>query len=98
MENPIIQAPIIYLSRRNLEALLSKLNRYSNGEETQCAIIKVQQASSAYRQTMHEILVVAVHDEEYYALQARPAGEMYPLDEASLTVPSTGIKNSSTTK
>lgn len=98
MENPTNQAPIIYLSRRNLEALLSKLNRSSNGEETQCAIIKVQQASSAYRQTMREILVVAVDDEEYYALQARPAGEMCPLDEASLTVPSTGTRNSSTTR
>jgi len=98
MEDPTNQAPTIYLSRRNLEGLLSKLNRLSNGEETQCAIIKVQQASSAYRQTMHEILVVAVDDEEYYALQARPAGEMYPLDEASLTVPSTGTRNSSTTR
>lgn len=98
MEDPTNQAPIIYLSRRNLEALLSKLNRCSNGEETQCAIIKVQQASSAYRQTMREILVVAVGDEEYYASQARPAGEMHPLDEASLTVPSTGTRNSSTTK
>ena len=40
MEDPTNQPPTIYLSRRNLEALLSKLNRYSNGEETQCAIIK----------------------------------------------------------
>ena len=96
MEDPINKNSIIYLSRRNLEALLSKLNRSFNGEETQCTIIKVQQPSSAYRQTMREILVVAVDDKEYYALQARPAGEMCPLDEASLTVPSTGIINSST--
>lgn len=88
--------PILYLSRRNLEALLAKMNRRSNGEDTYCAIIKVQQASPVYKQTMHEILVVAVDDEEYYSAQARPAGEMHPKDEAKLDPPSTGLCDSMT--
>lgn len=90
------KAPILYLSRRNLEALLAKLNRRSNSEDTYCAIIKVQQASPVYKQTMPEILVVAVDDEEYYSSQARPAGEMHPKDEANLDAPSTGLCDSST--
>jgi hypothetical protein len=48
-----------------------------------------------YKQTMREILVVAV-DDEYYSSQARPAGEMHPLDEAILNAPSTGVRDSST--
>lgn len=84
------KVPILYLSRRNLETLLAKLNRHSNGEDTYCAIIKVQQASPAYQQTMREILMIAV-DEEYYSSQARSTGEMYPKDEENLDAPSTGL-------
>ncbi|MDE2417220.1 MAG: hypothetical protein KGN32_05375 [Burkholderiales bacterium] len=87
---------ILYLSRRNLEALLAKLNRRSNGEDTYCAIIKTQQASPVYKQTMREILVVAVDNDEYYLSQTRPAGEMHPLDEATLDAPLTGVRDCST--
>jgi hypothetical protein len=85
------KTPKLYLSRRNLLALLSKLDRDAAGEETACTLIKHQQPSPAYQQTMKEIAVIAVQDEDYYGAQERPAGEVHPADEAKLTPPSTGI-------
>lgn len=82
----------IYLSRRNLEALLSKLDRDAQGEETACAIIKVKQSSPSYQQTMAEVMVIAVQDEDYYGAQGRPAGIMHPAEEEKLQKPSTGIQ------
>jgi hypothetical protein len=83
--------PKVYLSRRNLLTLLSKLDRDSNGEETACAIMKHQQPSAQYKQTMKDIAVIAVQDEDYYGAQNRPAGEMHPDDEAKIAKPTTGI-------
>lgn len=81
----------VYLSRRNLRALLSKLDRLAAGDRTQCAIIKHQgPVNEPYRQTMGSIMVVAVEDEPYYTAQERQAGMMHPLDEANITSPSTG--------
>jgi len=77
----------LYLSRRNLEALLSKLDRRAAGEETRCTIEKYRQPSSHYQQTMDFISVVAVEDDEYYNSQGRHPGEMHPSDEANLTNP-----------
>ena len=82
----------IYLSRRNLEALLSKLDRDAQGEETACSIIKVKQPSPSYQQTMAEVMVIAVQDEEYYGAQGRPAGIMHPAEEEKLQKPSTGVQ------
>lgn len=84
--------PKIYLSRRNLVALLAKLDADAAGIDTACTIIKNQQPGAAYRQTMKEIAVIAVQDEEYYGAQARPAGEMHPREEAQLAKPSTGVQ------
>jgi hypothetical protein len=81
----------IYLSRRNLLALLSKLDRAAAGEETHCTIVKYQPGGSAYRQTMKAVSVIAVQDEDYYVAQNRPAGEMHPADEAHISAPSTGV-------
>ena len=86
------KTPKIYLSRRNLLALLSKLDRDAAGESTQCAIVKHQQPSPQYQQTMKSIMVVAVQDEDYYTAQARPAGEMHPDDEKNLSKPSAGVR------
>lgn len=80
----------IYLSRRNLLALLSKLDRDEAGESTHCAIIKNKGISPEFQQTMDTIMVIAVQDDEYYEAQVRPAGVMHPSDEVNLTVPSTG--------
>lgn len=82
----------LYLSRRNLEALLSKLDRDQAGEETACSIVKHKQPSSAYQQTMTEIMVIAVQDEDYYGKQERSAGEMHPADEVKLNKPSRGVQ------
>ena len=71
---------VIYLSRRNLLALLSKLDRQANGEETACTIIKHQQRGERYMQTMDECYVVAIEDEEYYGGQNRSAGTMHHKD------------------
>jgi hypothetical protein len=84
--------PKIYLSRRNLVALLAKLDADAAGVDTACTIVKYQQPGSAYRQTMKEIAVIAVQDEEYYGAQDRPAGEMHPREEVQLDKPSTGIQ------
>lgn len=81
----------VYLSRRNLVALLSKLDRKAAGEDTRCTINKNKQPSPEYQQTMQTINIVAVEDEEYYSSQNRAAGIMHPSDESKLTVPSTGV-------
>lgn len=86
------KTPKVYLSRRNLLALLSKLDRDLVQEETACAIQKYKQPSPEYQQTMDSIMVIAVQDEDYYGSQKRSAGEMHPSDEAKLEKPSTGVK------
>ena len=60
----------IYLSRRNLLTLLSKLQRRSAGELTACTIIKNDNVHRTYRQSMKSIEVVAVADEDYYSQRA----------------------------
>jgi hypothetical protein len=80
----------LYLSKRNLLALLSKLERDEKGDDTACAIIKHQQPEPAYQQTMKTIMVIAVQDAEYY--NTRSAGEMHPDDEQHLPKPKGGIE------
>jgi len=64
--------PTVYLSRRNLLTLLSKLDRQAKGEATACTLIKGKNhASKAYQQTMERIAVVAVEDHEIYGSQNR---------------------------
>ena len=72
----------IYLSRRNLLTLLSKLDRKAAGEETQCTLIKRDNMHPKYPQTMEAIIVTALEDDEYYG--NRPAGAIHPADEAVL--------------
>lgn len=88
----------VYLSRRNLLTLLSKLDRKAAGEETACTVIKRDNEHKKYPQTMREIAVIAVEDAEYYT-ERRP-GEMHPADapsvfehdfNAPIKVPETGL-------
>jgi hypothetical protein len=72
----------LYLSRRNLLALLSKLDRRAAGDATACAIIKYSNPADPYCNTIKEIMVVAVPDDRFYA--NRSPGAMHPLDEANL--------------
>lgn len=84
--------PKIYLSRRNLVALLSKLDRVAAGEHSECALIKHKGNGAEYQQTMKKVMVIAVDDEEYYESQNRSAGEMHPADEINLNKPTTGTQ------
>ena len=56
----------VYLSRRNLLTLLSKLDRQANGGTTTCTIIKCDNTHLVYPQTMSQIKITAVEDEAYY--------------------------------
>lgn len=68
----------VYLSRRNLEVLLSKLDRKQSGDYSACTIIKINNKPSFPNGPTDEIAVMAVEDEEYYK-EAKP-GFMHPLD------------------
>jgi len=68
----------IYLSKRNLLTLLSKLDRLEQGQETQCAIIKYANPLDPHCNTMDQVMVIAVPDEKFYT--KRTAGQVHPLD------------------
>ena len=72
----------IYLSRRNLLTLLSKLDRQEAGDETACAIIKYSNPTDPYCNTIDQVTVVAVADDRFYANRA--PGAMHPADEVNL--------------
>jgi len=50
----------VYLTRRNLLTLLSKLDRKGRGEETACTLVKKDNLHEKYPQTMKSLSVVAV--------------------------------------
>jgi hypothetical protein len=85
--------PIVFLSRRNLLTLLSKLDRQQVGEQTYCTIIKHRGTVTEYQQTMDSIVVTAVDDDVYYSVQNRPAGTMADADKQNLPISLTGTKN-----
>jgi len=68
----------VYLSRRNLKVLLSKLDRVRNGESSAHTIIKQDTKHPVYPCT-DIIEVIAVEDADYYT--DRKPGYMYPEDE-----------------
>lgn len=70
----------IFLSRRNLLSLLSKLDRQKAGEFTACTLIKYDNQHKKYPQTMQECIVTAVEDEEYYGGEREP-GIVHPADD-----------------
>jgi hypothetical protein len=72
----------VYLSRRNLLSLLSKLDRVKAGESSTCTLIKSDNVHPVYPQTMPEIEVVAVEDEDYYI--DRSPGAVYHRDLPAL--------------
>lgn len=69
----------VYLSRRNLLTLLSKLDRKLIGEDTGCCVIKYDNIHPFYAQSMSEIAVFALEDEEYYT--HRLPGSVHPKDD-----------------
>lgn len=72
----------VYLSRRNLLTLLSKLDRAAEGEETLCTIIKTDTQHEQYP-CDYVTRVIAVEDADYY--RDRAAGEVYPADDPDRT-------------
>lgn len=68
----------IYLTRRNLQTLLNKLDRQKAGESTACTIVKADTAHIKYP-IPEAIYITAVEDEEYY--NDRAPGEVHPADE-----------------
>ena len=72
----------LYLSRRNLLTLLSKLDRLEAGDETACAIVKYSNPTDPYCNTIDQVTVIAVPDDRFYA--NRSPGAMHPADEANL--------------
>ena len=75
---------VVYLSRRNLLTLLSKLDRLGEGEDTACAIIKSDNAHEKYPQTMESVMICAIEDAEYYGTSNRSIGAIHPSDESAL--------------
>ena len=67
----------IYLSRRNLLTLLSKLDRKLKGEQTYCTIIKERNESDPYVNTIDIVSITAVEDSDFYN---RAPGEVHSRD------------------
>lgn len=80
-----MSASKVYLSRRNLLTLLSKLDRQAAGESTACTLVKNDNQHPKYAQTMKSIEVHAVEDAEYYI--DRIAGAVHPSDEPKKVCP-----------
>jgi hypothetical protein len=68
----------VYLTRRNLLTLLSKLDRKKRGEETMRTLVKEDTAHPKYP-CSDRILVTAVEDEDYYT--DRLPGYVHPADD-----------------
>lgn len=77
------EAVQLYLSRRNLMTLLSKLDRQKDGDATACTIIKSQfpVPLEPFAQSVPLVVVTAVEDDVYYASQDRVASPVHPADE-----------------
>ena len=72
----------IYLTRRNLLTLLSKLDRVKAGEQSHATIIKYRNDRvDEYKQDIDSAMIVAVEDEPYYAAMNRDPGPITPEDE-----------------
>lgn len=67
----------IFLTRRNLQTLLNKLDRQKAGEATFCTIVKADTAHIKYP-IPEQMMITAVEDEDYYS--DREPGEMHPSD------------------
>ena len=67
----------IYLSRRNLLALLSKLDRKKQGDNTQCTIIKYRTETDPYVNSIDCVSITAIEDEDFYN---REPGKVHPKD------------------
>lgn len=74
----------LVLSRRNLEALLGKLDAVRDGGESRRMICGGPDADY--------LMVMAEENDEHYL--DRPAGEMHPREEDHISKPATGVARS----
>ncbi len=74
----------VYLSKRNLLTLLSKLERFEQGQETQCAIKKYSNPLDPYCNSMDEVTIIAIPDEKFYT--TRTFGEVHPDDDPKTVI------------
>ena len=75
--------PTVYLSRRNLLTLLSKLDRNASDPDASSAtILKRDNEHATYPQSHDLIVVTAVEDAVYYV--DRQPGPVHPLDERNI--------------
>lgn len=73
------KVPTVYLSRRNLETMLSKLDRNKqNPRNSACTLIKTDDKHPTHPQNCPAIIVKAVEDDEYY--KDRRPGTIHPSD------------------
>jgi len=79
--SPETKPPQVFLSRRNLLSLLSKLDRAANDETTSLTIIKHDTVHPTYPQNYPHIIVTAVEDNDYYI--DRAPGVVHPKDDPS---------------
>lgn len=57
----------VYLSHRNIDALLSKLQRVANGDDSSCCIIKYKSTNARFQQTPLVVSVQAIETgTDYY--------------------------------
>lgn len=72
----------LILSRRNLIALLSKLDRAREGDVTACTLIKFKDfyEDGVPTQSMEAISITAVEDEDLYPRLGREPGAVHPKD------------------
>ena len=68
----------LYLTRRNLLTLLSKLDRVKAGEESVCTLVKRDTSHPKFPCT-DVIVITALEDTEYYT--EREAGVVLSADE-----------------
>lgn len=71
----------VFLSRRNLLTLLSKLDRVKLGEKSTCSLVKNDTCNLSYPQTCECIMITAVENEDYYT--EREPGEVLAKDDPS---------------
>lgn len=56
----------VYLSRRNLESLIRKLDGVRKGIASECTILKNDTVHAEYPATVPMLYVTAIEDEAYY--------------------------------
>lgn len=71
----------VYLSRRNLLALLSKLDRVKKGDSSACTIVKMDTQNEKFPMTV-PVVVTAVEDADYY--HDRAPGPVHEADEKGI--------------